>query len=107
MQRVPDPHTLGVRIDSDEQIRQDAISPQLSPLPIQGLNDYVAALYIYVLENLNRHQLTEADWQRTISVSSAGISPRIKKLSASQKESLVQSGRDYAGKYLRTRCAGR
>lgn len=104
--RVPNNHTLGVRIDSEEQIRQDAVSPQLSSLPIQDLNDYVSALYIFVLENLNRHQLTESDWKRTISVSSAGISPRIKKLSASQKEGLVQSGRNNALEYLRTRCAG-
>lgn len=105
--RIPDLQTVGVRIDSDVQIQQDAVSRQLSPQPIDGFNDYVSALYIYVLENLNRPALTEADWKRTISVSSAGISPRIKKLSARQKESLVSSGRDYALKYLSAPCPAR
>ena len=73
--------TLGIRIDSDAQIKSDAGSKELVPLEIRNLQDYVSAFYILALENLNRSQLQSADWERTISVSSAGITPRVKRLS--------------------------
>lgn len=79
--RIPNEQTIGVRIDSDVQIESDAHSRKLVPVDILDLKDYVSALYVLVLENLNRNVLTEADWARTISVSSVGISPRIRKLS--------------------------
>ncbi|PKV67024.1 patatin-like phospholipase family protein [Pontibacter ramchanderi] len=103
--RVPDPGTVGVRIDSDLQIENDATTRELVPLEIRSLNDYVAALYTLVLENLNRHELTEADWARTISVSSVGMSPRIRKMSKEEKNSLVQSGRAYTAIYLLRTCS--
>jgi NTE family protein len=90
--RIPNTKTLGVRIDSDSQIKNDSLTKALVPIPINNLNDYLEAFYVLILENLNRTSLTEADWARTISVSSAGIGPRIKKLTSQQKELLVNSG---------------
>jgi NTE family protein len=58
------------------------------------------AFYNLVIENLNRNTLIPEDWERTISISSAGISPKIKRLSVSQKEKLVASGADYTKKFL-------
>ena len=99
--RFENMRTIGVRIDSDEQIRQDTASGSLAPVTIENLNDYVAAMYILIIENLNRQQLTAKDWARTISVSSAGIGPKIKKLSIEQKDSLVKSGRKSAEEFLK------
>jgi len=90
--RVPNYKTLGIRIDSDEQIQNDSLSKELVPLEIENMADFVAAFYIFVLENLNRNRLIPEDWERTISVSSSGISPRIKRLSNAQKEALIISG---------------
>ena len=56
--------------------------------------------YIIILENLNRMPLIPEDWDRTISVSSVGITPRIKKLTELQKESLIKSGETSTRKYL-------
>jgi NTE family protein len=103
--RVPDPGTVGIRIDSDLQIESDAMTRELVPIDIRSLNDYMAALYTLVLENLNRNELTEADWARTISVSSVGMSPRIRKMSKDEKNSLVQSGREYTANYLLRTCS--
>ncbi|WP_114783158.1 patatin-like phospholipase family protein [Botryobacter ruber] len=103
--RIPNPQTIGVRIDTDVQIQNDASSRELVPLEINSFNDYIAAFYIFVLENLNRNTLTEADWSRTISISSVGITPRIKRLSAAQKEKLVNSGREFTAAYLSQNCA--
>jgi len=101
--RIINTQTLGVRIDSDAQIRNDALSGELVPLEITDLQDYLSAFYILALENLNRSQLQAADWERTISVSSAGITPRVKRLTANQKELLVTSGRQHAAAFLKAK----
>ena len=99
--RVPNYETLGIRIDSDSQIKEDSISRKLAPYPIEDFTDYISAFYIMIIENLNRNNLTEDDWNRTISVSSMGITPRIKKLTAEQKEILYNSGLESAENYFK------
>lgn len=101
--RIPNMKTLGVRIDTDEQIKNDQTGKGLAHLPIRSIRDYVGAFYVLVLENLNRNELTKADWERTISVSSVGISPRIKRLSQEQKKSLQKSGETHTLQYLQKR----
>jgi NTE family protein len=104
LHRIPNPQTLGVRIDPDSQIEYDAASKGLAPIEINTFNDYMQALYIFTLENLNRNELTPADWNRTISVSSAGISPRIRRMPKDQKEALLNSGREFTAAYFRKNC---
>jgi len=99
--RIPNYETLGIRIDSESQIREDSLERKLAPLPIEDFTDYVTAFYIMVIENLNRNNLTEDDWKRTISVSSVGIAPRIKKLTTQQKEMLINSGKESMENYLK------
>jgi len=98
--RVPNYKTLGIRIDSDSQIENDNLSKELVSIPINNMNDYLEAFYVLILENLNRSNLTTDDWERTISVSSVGIGPRIKKLSLKQKEALIKSGEYCTQKYF-------
>ena len=98
--RLPDPNTLGVRIDSEAQIKYDSLSKGLAPIEISNLKDFVSGLYVLVIENLNRPDLTTDDWDRTLSVSSEGISPRITRLSKSEKEMLLNSGMKYAAAYF-------
>jgi len=101
--RLPNYKTLGVRIDSESQIISDSADKTLVPLEINKLSDYLEAFYIIILENLNRNQLTPEDWERTISVSSVGIGPRIKKLSGEQKATLIQSGEQHTRDFLKSR----
>lgn len=90
--RTPNNETLGIRIDENNQIAADSHSKKLAQQPIHDFNDYISAFYIMIIENLNRNNLTEADWNRTVSISSAGIGPKVKRLSPEQKELLINSG---------------
>ena len=100
--RIPNYETLGVRIDSDLQIQQDSTSRKLAEYPIEDFQDYIQAFYVMVIENLNRQHLTKMDWDRTISISSVGVGPKVKKLSKDQKERLISSGIQSTDKYLKT-----
>ncbi len=99
--RIPNPATIGIRIDSDLQIQNDSQSKELVPMEIDNIQDYVMAFFVFVIENLNRNQLINADWERTVSVSSVGIGPIIKKLSKKQKVKLIDSGRKHAEAFIR------
>ncbi|MDB5120326.1 MAG: patatin [Sphingobacteriales bacterium] len=98
--RIPNYKTIGIRIDTDSQIKNDSLSKELVSLPIKNISDYMTAFYILTLENLNRNTLIAEDWERTVSVSSVGIAPRIKKLSIAQKEALINSGEKYTAAFI-------
>ena len=98
--RVPNQHTLGFRMDEPTQIKNDFDNQKLAEYPIESFKDYMTAFYVIVIENLNRQTLTNADWERTISISSKGISPKVKKLSIEEKKLLLDSGRKYAYKFF-------
>jgi NTE family protein len=98
--RIANKHTLGIRIDSDEQIHNDLTQHRLAKIPISNLGDYLSAFYTITLEQLNRQSLTTEDWQRTIQISNKGIGPKVKKLSRKQKELLVESGRESVKRFL-------
>jgi NTE family protein len=53
-------------------------------------------------ENINRFMLTELDWERTISISDAGIGPKVKKLSKEQKELFLNEGKRGVKRYFET-----
>lgn len=101
--RIPNYKTLGIRIDTDSQIKSDSLTKELVSVPIKNISDYLTAFYVLTLENLNRNTLIPEDWDRTISVSSVGIAPKIKKLSAAQKEALIQSGEVHTAAFLQGR----
>lgn len=92
--------TLGFRIDTEEQILNDQSHRTLAPRPIGNFNQYLVAFYTMVMENLNRQSLTSADWQRTVSISDGDISPRIRKLSATEISILMENGRQALKSYL-------
>ncbi|PRY07383.1 NTE family protein [Pontibacter ummariensis] len=90
--RFHNPQTLGLRLDRDEQIAYDLNQAGLAPYRIEKFGDYMGAFYTIMKENLNRQGLTSQDWARTISVSTAGYSPRVRKLSEEDKVVLLKSG---------------
>ena len=92
--------TLGFRIDSDEQIKNDSEGKQIAAMPVGNLKQYLNAFYNIVIENLNRQQLTKVDWQRTVSISDGKIGPRIRKLSAEEITILIENGRRAIKTYL-------
>jgi len=99
--RVANRQTVGIRIDTPEQIRYDTLNKGLAPIPIDRFKDYVAAFYSYAIENLNRNSLTPEDWQRTVSISSGNIGPKIRKLSVHEKNFLIGNGYEAMTRFLR------
>ncbi len=87
------PHTIGFRIDSDSQIQNDSANKQLVSMPVNNFKAYLAAFYTLILENLNRQNLNDGDWQRTISISDGAIGPRIRKLKKQEVDLLIENGR--------------
>ena len=92
--------TLGFRVDSDEQIKNDRERKNIAAMPIGNLKQYMNAFYNMIIENLNRQQLTEADWKRTVSISDGKIGPRIRKLSHEEVKVLIDNGRQALEAYL-------
>ncbi len=101
--RIANPQTIGIRIDTDTQIENDKKNGALESHEVNSFRNYVKASYVLMLESLNRQPLTPEDWSRTISVSSADISPLLKKLSAKQKEMLIENGRKGAKEFLHSK----
>lgn len=93
--------TLGFRIDSEYQITVDRTKTKTDPYyPVHGTKDLVGSVYYIMKENLNRFMLTELDWERTISISDAGIGPKVKKLSKEQKELFLNEGKRGVRRYF-------
>jgi NTE family protein len=91
--RIVNQETIGLRIDTPEQIAYDRKAQGLAPIRISRFRNYVGAFYNYVIENLNRTGLTEEDWKRTVSISSGSIGPKVRKLSEGEKTMLFNNGR--------------
>lgn len=86
-------HTLGFRIDPENQIKNDQLAKTLATMPVGNFRQYINAFYNIIIENLNRTQLTEEDWKRTVSISDGNIGPRIRKLSSTEINTLINNGR--------------
>lgn len=95
------PHTIGFRIDSDEQISSDKERNGLAAIPVNGFNHYMRALYTLVIEQLNRQTLTNDDWSRTVSISDGQVGPRIRKLSTGEVTTLVNNGASATASFLK------
>ena len=93
--------TLGFRIDSEEQIKNDRLDKSIANMPVKNFNQYLAAFYNMIMENLNRQQLTADDWSRTVSISDGKIGPRIRRLSDEEVNVLINNGRDAIRDYFK------
>jgi len=87
------PQTIGMRVDSDDQIEFDKKGHGLAPFQINSFRGFTNAFYNLINENLNRQKLTKDDWARTITISDKDISPRIRQMSQEDKMLLINSGR--------------
>jgi NTE family protein len=100
---VANPATLGFRIDNSRQIESDKKEKELVYMPVTNFKEYTAAFYNMVIENLNRPPLSADDWKRTISISDGGIQPRIRKLSKTEIETLIENGNKATKDFLKNK----
>jgi NTE family protein len=91
---IPNEATIGFRLDRDKQIEYDKDGKGLAEMPVRNLKEYAAAFYNIIVENLNRQDLSEQDWKRTISISDGEVMPRIRRMSRVEIETLINNGRD-------------
>jgi NTE family protein len=99
---IPNPHTLGLRLDEPEQLFVDQGKQLPNFLIINGFNTYMQAFYEMSFEKLNRISMSDTDWLRTISIDSKNIQTKVRKLSDSEKDMLVESGRSAVQLYFET-----
>ena len=92
--------TIGFRIDTDDQIKNDRESNTIAPMPVGNFKQYMAAFYNIVIENLNRQQLTKEDWQRTVSISDGKVGPRIRRLPEKEINILIENGKQSVRAYF-------
>ncbi|MEZ4903037.1 MAG: patatin-like phospholipase family protein [Spirosomataceae bacterium] len=85
--------TIGLRLESAEQIKADTESFALAPYPIRSFKSYMGAFYTLVSEAANRYNFHPEDLQRTISIDFQEVGGRVRKLSETEKNVLVESGR--------------
>jgi len=93
--------TLGLKLERPEQIPYFQESSAIAPFDIQNFRSFVGALYNLTIETLNRKSSMEEEMFRTIYISTAGVNPRIKKMSVDQKRLLFESGRDAVQAFFR------
>jgi len=80
--------TLGFQLDREEQLNNN----NLVTYEISSMKDYVGAFYNFVIESLNRKSLEEEDWTRTVSISTCGVGPKIKRMKETEVQALVNAG---------------
>jgi NTE family protein len=99
--RIPNSNTLGFRLDTKNQLEYDKQGKGvLAPWPIRSFKNYVGAFFNFIMENLNRPNLTPDDWSRTIAISSELVGAKIRRLTPEQRTAMMEAGRKATADYL-------
>ncbi|MDF7821915.1 patatin-like phospholipase family protein [Runella sp. MFBS21] len=91
--------TIGLRLESAEQIKADAQNFGLAPYPIRSFKTYMGAFYNLVSEAANRYNFRPEDLQRTISIDFKNVGAKVRKLSEIEKKTLIDSGKECVGDF--------
>ncbi len=97
--------TLGLRLESAEQIKADAQNLGLASYPIRSFKSYMGAFYNLVSEAANRYGFRPEDLKRTISIDFQNIGPKVRKLSEAEKNVLIGSGKKCVGDFCKPSAA--
>ncbi|MBS1566757.1 MAG: patatin-like phospholipase family protein [Bacteroidetes bacterium] len=89
---IPNIYTLGLKLERPEQISNYAKDSMLAPYKITNLKEYISSFYNIAFETLNGAGNLQAERGRTVYISTAHMSPRVRKVSAQQKELLYRNG---------------
>lgn len=92
--------TLGLRLDSKEEIGVFRDGDEPRHREIDDLFDYIQALVTALMEQQGSNHLHADDWQRTIYIHSCGVGTADFGLSEARKKALEKSGRDAVARYF-------
>lgn len=99
----PNAQTLGLKLERPEQMAHFKQGTEIAPFEISNFKSYMGALYNLTIETLNRKAPMEDEQRRTIYISTAGINPKVRRITKAQKDVLYRSGKEAAERYLNTR----
>ena len=88
----PNEHTLGLKLERPEQLEQFKHSRDIAPFPVHNFKSYVGSLYNIMLEGMSRDSSFSTEASRTIYISTGNITPKVRKISLSQKDQLYMNG---------------
>lgn len=97
----PNPETLGLKLVRPEQAAYARTADGPAPYPIRNIKQYVGALYTFVLDGFNSRQSGASERDRTLYISTEGISPRVRRVPRRQIQQLYESGERGAMYFLR------
>ncbi|MDF2191989.1 patatin-like phospholipase family protein [Paraflavitalea sp. CAU 1676] len=91
---MENPETLGLMMESPEQIAHNRLKAGNSPIPIKSLKDYMKAVYVTLIDKPSPEANGSSAWKRTITISTLNYSGRVRKLPKKVVEDLLESGRE-------------
>ena len=92
--------TLGFRLDTREEIDQNGPNWANVPKDIRNMKDYVAALFGFMFESLNKRHLGPEDWERTVFIETGGVKATDFDLPSRQIEMLIKKGEEGVEAYF-------
>lgn len=93
--------TLGLRLDTREEIGLYRYDEPLTPKGIRNFTDYAKALLQALMNSQENTHLHGDDWQRTIYINTLDVKTTDFDLTDERKEALLKQGVSYAEEYFR------
>jgi NTE family protein len=85
--------TLGLRVDTKDQIQAEKDDWNDPPVQINNFVDYAACLIGYMTDLANRLHLHQNDWHRTIFIDASGVGTTEFNLADAKRDMLIANGR--------------
>ncbi len=92
--------TLGLRVDTKDQIQAEKDGWKSPPKKVNNFVDYVACLVGYMGDMANRLHLHQNDWHRTIFIDASGVGTTEFGLSDEKTKRLIKNGRSGVREYF-------
>lgn len=104
---MENPETLGLMMETPEQIAYNKRQAGKSPIAIKSIKDYFKAVYITLIDKANPEADGNSQWHRTITISTLHYSGRVRKLPKKVVDDLLESGREGARRFFQEVGAGK
>lgn len=92
--------TIGLRVDTQDEIAAEKNSWHLPPQEIKDFFDYIKALVGFMNDMANKLHLHNNDWHRTIAIDAGGVKTTEFDLSDDKVNMLVNNGNDATREYF-------
>ncbi|NII28039.1 patatin-like phospholipase family protein [Pseudoflavitalea sp. X16] len=94
------PETLGLMMETPEQIAYNQRRSGKYPIPIRSIKDYMKAMYVTLIDKASPEAEGNNQYRRTITISTLNYSGRVRKLPKKVVNDLLESGREGARRFF-------